>query len=52
MRKKPQDRILKGEPKEQHLSTILKSCSFENMQFEKVLPTRQICIKLTHLICV
>ena len=27
MRKTPYDRILKGEPKEQHISTILKSYS-------------------------
>ena len=27
MRKNPHDRILKGEPKEQHLNTVPKSCS-------------------------
>ena len=27
MRKNPHSIILKGEPKEQHLSTVLKSCS-------------------------
>ena len=27
MRKNPYDRILKGEPKKQHLNTIHKSCS-------------------------
>ena len=28
MRKKPHDRILRKEPKEQHINTILKSCSY------------------------
>ena len=30
MRKNSHDRILKMEPKEHHLSTVLKSCSFIN----------------------
>ena len=30
MRKKPNDRILRGEPNEQHLSTVPKSCSKVN----------------------
>ena len=29
MKKNLHDRILKGEPKEQHLSTIPKSCPFQ-----------------------
>ena len=29
MRKNPHDKILKGELKEQHISTIHKSCSFQ-----------------------
>ena len=30
MRKKPHDRILREEPKEQHLSIVPKSCSTSN----------------------
>ena len=33
MRKNSYDRILKGEPKEQYLSTVPKSCSFINIDF-------------------
>jgi len=32
MKKNPHGRILKREPKEQHLSTVPKSCSFKNIQ--------------------
>ena len=31
MKKKLHNRILRGEPKEQHLSTVLKSCSYINI---------------------
>ena len=31
MRKNPHGRILKGEPKEQHLITVPKSCSLSNI---------------------
>ena len=31
MRKNPHGRILKGEPKEYHISTVLKSCSLSNI---------------------
>ena len=31
MRKNLHDKILKGEPKEQHLNTVPKSCSYFNI---------------------
>ena len=36
MKKNPHDRILKEEPKEQHLSTVPKYCSFFIFQTNKI----------------